>query len=90
MIGKCSNKNKFVDRGIYFILKGEYQGSFILNVKELDTPTEKTFMTFPDQEIIRISREQVKQLFNDKYFDYVKTIPKRVYSVCVAQIKGKV
>ena len=82
-------KNKFVDRGVYFILKGEYKGCFILNIKELDSDDEKVFTVFPDQDILKLTLKQVETLFNDNYFEYVKRLPKKVYNVCSAQIEDK-
>lgn len=89
MIKKYSRKKKFINRGVYFILEGEYKGAFIMNIKELDTPTEKAFMVLPDNTRLNMTPDMIKESFESGYFDYVKTIPKKFYDVCLEELKGK-
>jgi hypothetical protein len=40
-MSKYNKKKKFVNRGVYILTTGKYEGSFALNIKELDTATHK-------------------------------------------------
>jgi hypothetical protein len=84
-MSKYSKKRKFVNRGIYFINDGEYKGSFIIGIKEFDTKDLKAFMLLPDKETIFMSDVDIKSKFNEGIFEYVETIPKKYYKVCVAE-----
>jgi hypothetical protein len=78
-------KHRFVDRGMYFILNGDHKGSFIINIKEFDTEVNKAFLVMPQLEKLKIPKAQIKQLFESGAIEYVETIPKKVYNVCVSQ-----
>lgn len=90
MFDKYKNKKKFVDRGVYFITEGEYKGTFILNIKEHDCDDQKALIMLPDKETLMMSTIQIKKLFEQGHFEYVKTIPKKVYKVCVAEYEQEV
>jgi len=87
MFNKYKNKKKFVDRGVYFITDGEFKGAFIMNIKEADVGNQKAMMMLPDKETLMMSTEQVKKLFEDGHFEFVKTVPKKHYKVCVAEYR---
>ena len=90
MFNKYKNKKKFVDRGVYFITEGEFKGTFIMNIKEANLDDQKALMMLPDKETLMMSTEQIKKLFDDGHFEYVKTIPKKIYQVCVAEYQEAV
>jgi hypothetical protein len=87
MFNKYRNKKKFVDRGVYFITTGEYKGAFILHIKECDQGENKALMMLPDKEQLLLPSVKIKELFEQDHFEYVRTIPKKVYKVCVAEYK---
>jgi len=87
MFGKYKDKKKFVDRGVYLITNGEYKGAFIMNIKEGDIGEQKAMMMLPDKETLMMSTEKIKKHFEDGHFEYVKTVPKKVYQVCVAEYR---
>lgn len=87
MFNKYNKKKKFVDRGVYFILKGEYKGAFALHVKECDQGDKKALMLLPDKEQLLLTQDDIKKLFEEGHFEHVRTIPKKIYEVCVAEYK---
>ena len=84
---KYNRKKKFVDRGGRFITEGEYKGAFAMNIKECDVGNNKALIFLPNKETIMLPSDKVKELFETGHFEYVKTIPKKVYAVCVAEYK---
>jgi hypothetical protein len=87
ILKKGSSKQRFVERGIYFVTKGDHQGAFILNIKEFDTEDTKAILMMPELQKTTIPKNKIKELFQDSAVEYVETIPKHVYSVCLAQYK---
>lgn len=87
MFDKYKTKKKFVDRGVYFITTGEYKGAFIMHIKECDQGNNKALMLLPDKEHLLLPSDKIKELFEQRHFEYVRTIPKKVYKVCVAEYK---
>ena len=79
---------RFVNRGLYFLKTGEYKGCFIVNIKEFDTPTTKAMLVFPDVITFSIAKSNVKSMFMLDELDYVETLPKKVYAVCLEQFKA--
>lgn len=84
---KNKNKDRFVERGLYFLKSGTYKGSFILNIKEFDTENSKALLIMPDLIPSTVQTSGVKELFKTHQLEYVETIPLNVYSVCLAQFK---
>ena len=84
---KYAKKHKFVNRGVYFINDGVYKGSFIIGIKEFDTKNLKAFMLLPNKETIFMTKLDIKSKFEEGLFEYVETIPKKYYKVCVAEYK---
>lgn len=82
---KQEKKHKFVERGLYFITSGDQQGSFILNIKERGTKHEKAFLLIPNLAKALLPSDKIKELFENGLFEYVQTIPMKVYKVCLAQ-----
>jgi hypothetical protein len=84
---KHKNKARFVERGLYFVKVGEYKGAFILNIKELDSEVAKAFLIMPDMTPTTLPKSEIKTLFSQNQLEYVETIPKDVYLVCLEQFK---
>lgn len=80
---------KFVNRGLYFINNGDLQGSFILNIKEKNTKINKAILIMPDLEPKFVSNVDIKSLFENKHLEYVKTLPKKVYEVCLLEFNER-
>ena len=85
---KQAKKPRFVERGMYFIRKGDNQGAFVVNIKEFDTEDTKAILIMPNFEKAHILKNKVKEAFEDGVLEYVSTIPKDVYAVCLEQYKA--
>lgn len=82
------NRKKFINRGVYFVTEGEYKGCFVMNMRELDTLDEKVISVYPEGGTMSLSRNDIEDHFEKGHFEYVKTVPKRIYKVCLAQHTG--
>ena len=87
MIDKYKSKKKFVNRGVYFVTQGEYKGSFIVNIKECNVGTNTALLIFPDNVPLSMENDKIVDLFDKEHFEYVKTLPRKVYKVCLAEYK---
>ena len=82
---KNKNKDKFVNRGLYFVSSGANKGCFLLYMSEFSSSNSKTLSQFPEGIKVDMTNDEVKKAFEKSHFEFVKVIPKRVYQVCVAQ-----
>ena len=85
---KQDRKLRFVERGLYFIRNGDNQGAFVVNIKEEDSTNSKALLIMPVLERASISKDLVSECFNSGMLEYVSTLPKKVYAVCLAQYKA--
>ena len=85
---KQVKKQRFVERGMYFIAKGDNQGAFILNIKEFDSTDSKAFLLMPNLERITIPKNSIPEFFQAGVLEYVHTLPSKVYNVCVEQYEA--
>ena len=82
---KNKRKSRFMNRGVYFVSHGEYKGCFLLNLKELDTVDSKFLSVFPEGNGTTMKKDQIGEYFEKGYLEYVRTIPRKVYKVCLGQ-----
>ena len=54
-----------------------------MNISECDAVDSKTFMQFPDKETISMTDEEIKERFDDGYFEYVRTVPSMIYKLII-------
>jgi len=80
-------KFSFKPRGLYFIKDGEYKGAFVINITECNTASTKAILIFPDMTAIRVSNADIDLKLTTNTADFVESLPKSVYEVCLAQYK---
>jgi len=85
---KFKDKQEFTNRGVYFLTDGEFKGCFVLNLTELDNDKEKMLAVFPEGTTMTVDRTKILEMFESGFFEYVETLPKKVYKVCLAQHTG--
>lgn len=95
---KYINKRKFINRGVYILTSGEYEGSYAINVKELNTETHKKLIIMVPSiekfkgkdrddkgvqvtmELVDLTSHQISEMFKNKAFQYIETMPKSTYN----------